>query len=254
MPTPSGAAHLATLSPFPLPYHAASMATPDDQPDHHEGTTQDGHDEQAFALKRRLGAALRAVIDVLLTEQASADGLERALGLLADTRTALSGPPAPAYNAAPEYWTGSEKSWGSYLDMTMFGGGVNPLGMPMVPRYGHDDEGRPFAEGTVRLGRPYLGGPDMVHGGYVAGLLDHMFGLALHAGPLVAVTATLTVRYVSPTPIDRELRLRAWFEHGEGRRLRGRATCHHGDVLTAEAEGLFLRVDMLEMADRNART
>ncbi len=210
-------------------------------------------DTHSSALKRRLGDELRAVIDVLLTEEAPAQGLEHALRLMADARAALAGPPAPAYNASPEYWGGSDKSWGSYLEMTMFGGGINPLGMPMEPHYGHDDQGRPFAEGTVRLGRPYLGGPDMVHGGYVAGLLDHMFGLALHAGPLVAVTATLTVRYLSPTPIDRDLSLRAWFEPGEGRRLRGRATCHHGEVLTAEAEGLFLRVDMLEMAERNAR-
>lgn len=197
---------------------------------------------------------MRTVIDALLTRQSSASGLERAAALLEEAGRALDGPPAPAYNADPGYWRREERqeAWGSYLDMTMFGGGVNPLGMPMETDYGVDDEGRPFAEGAVRLGRPYLGGPDMVHGGYVAGLLDHMFGLALHAGPLVAVTATLTVRFVAPTPVERELRLRAWFEHSAGRRVRGHATCHAGDVLTAEADGLFIRVDMTDMAARNA--
>jgi len=209
--------------------------------------------DHTIALKRRLGDELRAVIDALLSHQVPPEGLERALGLLGDARHALDGPPAPAYNASLEYWRGGEQAWGSYLDMTVFGGGVNPLGMPMVHHYGHDPEGRPFAEGTVRLGRPFLGGPGMVHGGYVAGLLDHMFGMAMHAGPVSAVTATLTVRYVAPTPIDRELRLRAWLDSTAGRRLRGRATCHAGDVLTAEAEGLFLRVDMVEMASRNAQ-
>lgn len=209
--------------------------------------------DPTIALKRRLGDELRGVTDALLSHQVSAEGLEQALELLGRARRALDGPPAPAYNASPDYWRGGDKAWGSYLDMSMFGGRVNPLGVPMDQRFGHDGEGRPFAEGTVRLGRAFLGGPDMVHGGYVAGLLDHMFGMALHAGPLTAVTATLTVRYVSPTPVDRELRLRAWFEPTEGRRLRGRATCHHGDVLTAEAEGLFLRVDLLEMANRTAK-
>jgi acyl-coenzyme A thioesterase PaaI-like protein len=214
-------------------------------------TTADDHGTD---LARRLGDEVRHVIDQLLSKRASADGMERALALLGETRSALDGPPAPAYNAVPGYWTGSagDRAWTSYLDMTMFGGGINPLGMPMTPVFGRDEDDRPFAEATVRLGRPYLGGPDMVHGGYVAGLLDHMFGLALHAGPLVAVTATLSIRYVAPTPIDRELRLRAWFERSEGRRLLGRATCHHGDTLTAEAEGLFLRVDMVEMAARTA--
>lgn len=208
--------------------------------------------EDTTALRRAMGDELRAVIDVLLSRQASTEGLERALELTAEVRRALGGPPAPAYNASPAYWRGDERSWGSYMDMTIFGGGINPLGMPMRPEYGLDDEGQPYAEATVRLGRPYLGGPNMVHGGYVAGLLDHMFGLAMHAGPLIAVTATLTVRYVAPTPVDRDLGLRAWFEPGRGRRLTGHATCHDGEVLTAEAEGLFLRVDMAEMAKRNA--
>lgn len=204
------------------------------------------------SLRHQVGDALRGVIDTLLCASASEAGLERALGLLAETRTALEGPAAPPYNAVEGYWTGEHESWGSYLDMTMFGGRVNPLGMPMEPVYGHDAEGRPYAEGTVTLGRAYLGGPDMVHGGYVAGILDHMFGLALHAGPLVAVTATLTIRFVAPTPIGRPLRLRAWFEPAARRRLVGRATCHDGDTLTAEAEGLFLKVDMVAMAERNA--
>lgn len=201
-----------------------------------------------------MGDELRSVIDALLSRRPTVAGLEEALQLLERTRAALDGPPAPAYNAHPGYWTGTagEEAWGSYLDMTMFGGGVNPLGMPMDIAYGVDGAGQPFAEGTVRLGRPYLGGPDMVHGGYVAGLLDHMFGLALHAGPLVAVTATLTVRYVAPTPVDRDLHLRAWFEPARGRRVTGRATCRAGDELTATAEGLFISVDMAEMAARNA--
>lgn len=211
-------------------------------------------DDETIALRRRVGDELRTVIDALLTRQAPPAGLERARELLDQAAIALDGPPAPAYNEDPGYWTGETRAeaWGSYLDMTMFGGGVNPLGMPMELRYGTDAEGQPFAEGTVRLGRPYLGGPHMVHGGYVAGLLDHMFGVALHAGPLVAVTATLEVRYVAPTPIDRDLRLRAWFEPAPGRRVTGHATCHHGEVLTAEAKGIFIRVDMTEMAARNA--
>ena len=207
-------------------------------------------EEDDAELRRRVGDELRAVIDDLLCHATPAAGLRRSLALLGEVRRALDGPAAPPYNAVEGYWTGAAESWGSYLDMTMFGGRVNPLGTPMTPTFGTDDEGRPYAEGTVRLGRAYLGGPNMVHGGYVAGLLDHMFGLALHAGPMVAVTATLTVRYVAPTPVDEDLRLRAWFEPAKGRRVVGRATCHDGDVLTAEAEGLFVTVDMVAMAAR----
>lgn len=206
-------------------------------------------------LRLQIGDELRAVIDTLLTRDASGDSLADALRLLAAARAALEGPALAAFNAAPDYWTkdsdvGRPDRWDAYMDTTMFGGRVNPLGMPMPLECGTDDEGRPWAEGVVRLGRAYLGGPNMVHGGYVAGLVDHLFGAAMHAGPVVAVTASLTVRYLSPTPVDRDLRLRAWFEEQNGRRLHGRATCHAGDVCTAEAEALFLRVDMEAVADQ----
>jgi acyl-coenzyme A thioesterase PaaI-like protein len=222
-----------------LPYHPPSM------------TDHPPAEDDAAELRRRVGDGLRAVIDDLLCHETPEEGLRESLALLDRLRRALDGPPAPPYNAVSGYWTGAAASWGGYMDMTMFGGGVNPLGMPMPVDFGLDDEGRPFAQGTVRLGRAYLGGPNMVHGGYVAGLLDHMFGLALHAGPMVAVTATLTVRYLAPTPVGQDLRLRAWFEPAKGRRVVGRATCHHGEVLTAEAEGLFLKVDRVKMAERN---
>src|SRR5579862_6846784 len=131
--------------------------------------------DDAGDLRRLVGDELRAVIDDLLCHQTPAEGLRQSLALLADVRRALDGPPAPAYNAVTGYWTGAAESWGSYLDMTMFGGRVNPLGTPMRLDYGVGEDGNPFAAGTVRLGRAYLGGPNMVHGGYVAGLLDHMF-------------------------------------------------------------------------------
>jgi acyl-coenzyme A thioesterase PaaI-like protein len=207
-------------------------------------------DGDSSALRRQVGDDLRAVIDTLLTRSAGPDDLRRAHQLLEETRAALGGPPAPAYNADPGYWAGTPGGWDRYMDSTMFGGGTNPLGMPMPLEYGTDAEGRLYAEGTVELGRAYLGGPGMVHGGYVAGMIDHMFGAAMHAGPLQAVTATLTVRFTAPTPVHRPLRFRAWFEHSEGRRLVGRATCHHGDVRTAEAEGLFVRVDLGDLAER----
>ena len=207
----------------------------------------------ARELRRRVGDELRALVDALLARQTSAEGLAAALALLESARAQLDGPPESPYNAAPDYWEGgSPAGWEAYMDMTMFGGRVNPLGMPMPLELGRDDEGRAYAEGVVRLGRPYLGGPGMVHGGYVAGLIDHVFGAALHAGDSRALTATLTVRFVAPTPLGRDLRLRAWFEAPRGRRLHGRATCHAGDLLTAEAEGLFLLVDMDDVAARVA--
>ena len=210
-------------------------------------------DDDVAALRLQMGDELRVLIDSLLTRDAPAERLAAALHSVRTAQDQFDGPPLAPFNAAPDYWAGGAdhpERWDAYMDMAMFGGRVNPLGMPMPLHFGIDAEGCRWAEGVVRLGRAYLGGPNMVHGGYVAGLLDHMFGAAMHSSPVTAVTASLTVRYLSPTPVDQDLRIRAWFEPEEGRRLHGRATCHAGDVCTAEAEGLFLRVDMEAIAER----
>lgn len=204
-------------------------------------------------LRRQVSDELRAVIDTLLAHDAPADELREALRLLAEARHHLSGPELAVYNAAEARRNRAVDGWDQYLDLTMFGGLTNPLGMPMPIELGTDGEGRAYAQGVVRLGRAYVGGPGMVHGGYVAALIDHIFGAALHAANVLAVTATLTVRYREPTPIDRDLRLRAVFDEPRGRRLHGTATCHCAEVCTAEAEGLFLLVDIAAMEERAAQ-
>ena len=218
-----------------------------------ERTTVNDAVSDTTHLRRQVGDELRAVIDTLLANDAPPGELAEALRLLGQARDHLQGPELAAYNAAEYRRRRAANGWDVFLELTMFGGLTNPLGMPMPLELGVDDEGRAFAEGVVRLGRAYVGGPGMVHGGYVAALIDHVFGAALHAGDTLAVTATLTVRYREPTPIDRDLRFRAVFDRPKGRRLRGRATCHCADVCTAEAEGLFLLVDMNAMEERAAQ-
>ncbi len=54
------------------------------------------------------------------------------------------------------------------------------------------------------------------------------------------MTARLTVRYRRPTPLHTELQLHARTERIEGRRITTSATLRARDVVTAEAEGLFV--------------
>jgi acyl-CoA thioesterase FadM len=84
----------------------------------------------------------------------------------------------------------------------------------------------------------------------VAALFDDLLGATQGLLHSPAVTARLTVRYRHVTPIGEELRLRAWIRRDDGRRVEARATCHAGDTLTAEAEGLFVRVDFNEVQQR----
>jgi acyl-CoA thioesterase FadM len=54
------------------------------------------------------------------------------------------------------------------------------------------------------------------------------------------MTGTLTVRYRRPTPLHTPLRFTAEYLRSEGRKLYTEARVYAGDVLCAEAEGIFI--------------
>ena len=101
-----------------------------------------------------------------------------------------------------------------------------------------------FADGVLEVratfGDVHEGPEGFVHGGIVALVFDELLALAAAFGGTGGLTGTLKVRYRKPTPLHEELRLTGWVDRREGRRMRARGTIHVGDVLTAEAEGLFV--------------
>jgi acyl-CoA thioesterase FadM len=56
------------------------------------------------------------------------------------------------------------------------------------------------------------------------------------------------VKYRSPTPLHRELRFEGTLDRVDGRKIFTSGRCYDGDTLTAEAEGLFIRVDFAKIA------
>lgn len=99
--------------------------------------------------------------------------------------------------------------------------------------------------GEATLGAAYNGPPGSVHGGVIAEVFDEMLGCMCVTKGLGGFTGTLTVVYRTPTPLDTPLALRAWHDRSEGRKIFAKGTIHHGDVLCAEAEGIFIRSDQL---------
>lgn len=124
------------------------------------------------------------------------------------------------------------------FERSPFVGRANPVAPPLRLAVvdGH-------IEATVTFGRIYEGPPGSVHGGYVAGIFDEALGAAQAFSGKAGMTGRLTVHYRSPTPLERELCLRAEMVRTEGRKIFCAGTLEVGGRLCAEAEGLFVTVD-----------
>jgi acyl-coenzyme A thioesterase PaaI-like protein len=89
------------------------------------------------------------------------------------------------------------------------------------------------------------GGPGVAHGGWTASVLDEMFGhLALLQG-LFTVTGSLTVEYLRPVPVERDLEGYAWVEKRDDSRwqVRGELRLAANGKLLSRAHGLFIQRD-----------
>jgi acyl-coenzyme A thioesterase PaaI-like protein len=122
-----------------------------------------------------------------------------------------------------------------YLPRSPLVGSISPLAPPLSYEM-HDDH--VVAHGS--FGAAYEGPPGYVHGGWVALAFDEALGMANAVSGHPGMTARLTVRYRKPTPLRTELHLHARTERVDGRRISTVATLRAGDLVTAEAEGLFV--------------
>ena len=67
-------------------------------------------------------------------------------------------------------------------------------------------------------------------------------------------TVKLQDFHCKPTPLNTDLRVEARFVEQDGRKIHAWAGIYHGDVLTAEANGIFIEVrpkQMLAIAESN---
>jgi acyl-coenzyme A thioesterase PaaI-like protein len=100
---------------------------------------------------------------------------------------------------------------------------------------------------TFLPGPDLRGRPGYLHGGLAATVLDEvMAGLGWALDSRHTVTATLSLKYRAPVPLDgRPVRAESWRDRAEARRVQrvfGRLVLADGTV-AVEAEGLFVAVD-----------
>ena len=99
------------------------------------------------------------------------------------------------------------------------------------------------AEGRVRFGPDTEGAPSLVHGGLLATLADEVMGYVQHGGNAVRLTAEMSLRYRRPTPVNTELRCRAYAGETTGRRFHVHAVITTADddtTVLAEADATYV--------------
>lgn len=198
---------------------------------------------------RRLADAARLVIERLAATDAPHEVIERAAEHLEAAAAELEG------HGVVRSYEGFAESANSgnphaFFDHSPLIGLANPLAPPMRIEFGED---RVIAR--VTFGSAYEGPPGAVHGGYIAAAFDEVLGMAQSLGGAPGMTGTLSVKYRKPTPLHSELRFEGTLDRVDGRKLFTSGACYDGDTLTAEAEGLFIKVDFAKivamMAERD---
>lgn len=196
----------------------------------------------AWAQKRRLAAAMRLVIGRLVESNApeaelaaAADGLERYAERLA------THPRLRRLEGFAESATAGDVA--AFFDQSPVIGLSNPLAPPISVRR----SGELSAEAHARFGAAYEGPPGCVHGGWVAAAFDEVLGFVQSTTGQPGMTGTLTIRYRKPTPLNTDLRFEATVQRIEGRKIFAEGRLYNGDVLTAEADGIFISVDLMKM-------
>ncbi len=200
--------------------------------------------------KRRLASALRSLIhEMCATGAPEAEILEVAEWAQQSAERFAAAPPAeedPKESGGPNLG-----GMHDFLDR----GPITGLSNPIAPGIEVEiDRNAKTARAMITFGNAYEGAPGIVHGGFVAAVLDEVLGMVSVMSGTIAMTGEFTVRYRKPTPINTPLRIEAIYEGRKGRRISASAKMFAGELLTADCTGLFIAVgggksDELERAN-----
>ena len=95
-------------------------------------------------------------------------------------------------------------------------GGANPGGMKLT--FEQDNVNRRIV-GRFVLGERYQGGGGMGHGGIIAVLLDEAMGKVCRFREVKAVTAELTIEYLKPVDVMKEIEVVGYETEQKGRNI-----------------------------------
>jgi acyl-coenzyme A thioesterase PaaI-like protein len=199
----------------------------------------------ADTVEAHLGNALRRIMDAAVLATAEEAELRGVIASIDALSTQLEGVDGLRLKAGMP-WPPADQLAKGDRDYNPVIGAANPLAPPMPITVLED--GSIVSELSFRP--IHEGPPGFVHGGWVAALLDQLLGTANIVAGVGAPTGSLTIRYRKGTPFGVPLVLRARTDSIDGRRIHASGEITADGVVTAEAEGLFIRPS----AERIAQT
>lgn len=196
--------------------------------------------------KRRVGAAVRKVIEALASVDASVERMQEAAEALEHVASMFEDqPPADPVGYAE---AANAPGFDSFIDRSPVLGQANPIAPPIELRVENE-----IVVGEVAFGAAYEGPPGCVHGGWIAAGFDEVLGAAQSFSGSGGMTAYLNVDFRKPTPLHETLRFEGELERTEGRKIFTVGRLFAGDVLTAEATALFITTDFSTFAEMHRR-
>ncbi len=191
--------------------------------------------------RERLAAAMRPIIAMIVAaelDDAQVAEAAREVEAIAERLAARKGP-----GKRPRGQPDTNKPAQEFFPTSPIIGMANPVSPPVTLRVVDGEEGG-FREirAEVNFDYQYEGPPTCVHGGVIAETFDEVLGAAVIVAGLPGMTGTLTVRYRKPTPLRTDLRIVARCLSRDGRKVRAWAGMYQGELLTAEADGLFILI------------
>ena len=182
-----------------------------------------------------LSAGLRRIISATVGRPIADEDIREAARAFEAAATALEAAAAPGRR--PRSQPDPVGSPQDFFPTSPVIGFANPIAPPVVVELSEAG-----LEGSATFDYQYEGPPTCVHGGVIAMVFDELLGAANIAAGCPGMTGTLTIRYRKPTPLRAPLRLEARVEGREGRKIRTWGGMFQGDVLLAEAEGIFIEL------------
>ena len=184
----------------------------------------------------RLAESTRQIIELLPRTTVPTETVGRAADLIEEAARLIG-------EGVPEWKPKFPTSPGEYASEGFFPfspmvGVFNPMAPPVKFEFLADG-----IRGTARFGIAYQGPPGCVHGGVIAEFFDELLGAVNMAAGNGGLTAKLTVRYRSTTPLYTDLTFEAQSLTPSGRTVHAKASLWAGDRLCADAEGVFVMVD-----------